>query len=89
MTVKLTERQQQVLKVLDRYGLQQPGVIAARAFIRTSSPRETAAKHCINLVKLGFARKRGTRMYPEWEITQAGRDVLSPEAPASSKEEGE
>lgn len=75
--MKLTDWQKRVLETLERYGCQQPGMVAARAFIRTSSPRETAARHCINLVKLGLAEKKGTRMYPEWQITEAGRAILS------------
>jgi hypothetical protein len=61
----LTPRQAQVLKALDDE-FARPDLIAARAGVRTSSPRETAAKYCIQLVTLGLAEKGGTPAYPKW-----------------------
>lgn len=61
----MTPRQQQVYVVLtDEF--EWSGVIARRDGIHTTSPGETAAKFCIQLVKLGEAEKGGTRMFPKW-----------------------
>lgn len=57
---KLTPRQQQVYDVLTEEW-QNPSEIARRARIRTTSPRETAATHCIALVKLGLAERSAVR----------------------------
>lgn len=54
-----------------------PGILARDHGIRTTSPRETAARHLIKLTKLGLAEWSGTRMWPKWRITEAGRKALS------------
>ncbi len=61
----MTPRQQQVLfNLSDEF--ESPDAIARKAGIYTTSPRETAAKFCIQLVKLGLAEKGGTPMFPRW-----------------------
>ena len=61
----LTFRQSQILNGLtDEFA--SAGVVARRAGIHTISPSETAAKFCIQLVKLGLAEKGGERQYPMW-----------------------
>jgi len=62
---KLSMRQQQVFDVLTN-AFQRPWAIAQAAGITTTSPGETAAKFCIQLVKLGLAEKGGSPMFPEW-----------------------
>lgn len=61
----LTERQQQVLSALTD-AFEGPRIIANRAKITTSSPGETAAKFCIQLVALGLAEKGGSPQFPKW-----------------------
>lgn len=56
---------------------QDPSDLARLAGIRTSSPRETAARHCIKLTGLGLAFKSGSRAYPKWEATFDGRAVIA------------
>ena len=53
------------------------GQVAGKARFRTMSPRETAARHCIRLVAAGYAKRGGTRMFPKWRITPAGRAALA------------
>lgn len=61
----LTPRQEQTLMALtDQF--ETPDLIASRAGINTYSPRETAAKYCIQLVKLGLAEEGGAPHYPKW-----------------------
>lgn len=76
-TPKLTKQDIVVLRAIHEAGCDTPGIIARIADIRTSSPRETAARHCIKLTKLGLAQKAGTAMFPEWQITEAGRRALA------------
>jgi hypothetical protein len=61
----MTLRQMQVYGGLT-HEFDYAGVIARRAGIYTTSPSETAAKFCIQLVKLGMAEKGGSRMFPKW-----------------------
>ena len=61
----LTPRQAQILSVLTE-DFESPDTIARRAMIFTSSPRETAANFCRQLVKLELAEKGGTSMFPRW-----------------------
>lgn len=76
--MKLTELDLSVLVALQKIGTPETsGTIARQAGIRTMSPRETAARHCIRLTKSGLALKSGTRMFPKWEITYEGRAALS------------
>jgi hypothetical protein len=61
----LTPRQQQVYDVLTS-DFQSSSVIGQKADLRTMSNRETAAKFCIILTKLGLAERGGTRTFPLW-----------------------
>lgn len=61
----MTPRQKQVLDALTE-NFEHPDRIASRARITTASPRETASKYCIQLVKLGLAEKGGSAMFPRW-----------------------
>lgn len=82
--MKLSKQDWRVLRALDqvgRYTPAHPTWVGGAAQIRTYSVRETAARHLIKLTKLGLAEKRGTRMFPSWIITEAGRQAL--------KEQGE
>lgn len=67
--VVLTQRQQQVYDALTD-AFSNGYRIAERAGITTSSPRETAAKFCIQLVDLGLAEKGGSPQFPEWRRAQ-------------------
>lgn len=82
---QLTKQDLVVLKALVEIGRPEtPSNIAGHARIRTSAPRETAARHCIRLTGLGLAFKSGSRAYPKWEATFDGRAVilaLEPPAP--------
>lgn len=73
--MKLTEQDRVVLSALGESPASS-GLIARAAKIRTSSPGETAARHCIKLTKVGLAVKSGTRTFPAWAITPAGRAAL-------------
>lgn len=64
-TRPLTPMQQRVFDVLTDVSVS-PYVIADRAKIRTISPKETASKYCIQLVKIGLAERTGSAMYPSW-----------------------
>jgi len=61
----MTPREKQVFDALTE-AFERPDAIARRAKIYTSSPRETASKYCISLVKRGLAEKGGTPMHPMW-----------------------
>lgn len=74
--MKLTPLDRAVLSALD-YTPLRAHLIARMAKIHTMSPSETAARHCIKLTKAGLAEKIGTRMFPSWRITEAGRALLS------------
>ncbi len=75
--MKLTQQDRDVLSALEMCGREaSAGIVAAKAWLRTSSPRETAARHLIKLTKLGLAEKTGTRMFPTWRITEAGRQAI-------------
>lgn len=78
--MKLTEQDAKILAALKPF---RGGVSSYRvgieAKIRTSSIGETTARHLIKLTKLGLAAQTGTRMFPTWEITDAGRAALSHE----------
>lgn len=76
--LNLTRQDMKVLAALQDVPLR-PTIIALNAGIRTMSPRETAARHCIKLVRLGFAEKVGKPMFPEWKLSEAGRAALSEE----------
>lgn len=54
-----------------------PGIIANRAGIQTSSPRETASHHCIRLTRKGFAEKTGTAMLPKWMLSERGKTAIA------------
>lgn len=73
--MKLTSRQKQVLDALTNE-FESGYTIARLAVIATASPKETASRFCIQLVKLGLAEKGGTPMFPKWR--------RSPAAPASA-----
>ncbi|MBA8846208.1 putative ArsR family transcriptional regulator [Ochrobactrum sp. RH1CCR137] len=74
--MKLTAQDRKVLAALDRHSGGTSYAIAKGAGIHTSSPSETAARHLIKLTKEGMAEHTGTRMFPSWRITEAGRQVL-------------
>jgi hypothetical protein len=74
----LTKQDVRILQTLIYIGgAESPGIIAAKAGLRTSSPRETAARHCIKLTKLGYAFKSGSPMFPKWEATFDGRALIA------------
>jgi len=77
-TKTLTSQDRAVLEALSKYpdGARSYAV-AQKAGIRTSSPRETAGRHLIKITKLGLADSIGTRMFPVWRITEAGRTALA------------
>ena len=78
MTGKLTKQDIVVLAALVKAGgPETPGRLASNAALRTSSPRETAARHLIKLTKMGLAFKSGTAMFPKWEATFEGRAALT------------
>lgn len=73
MSLKLTARQYQVFNALeDKFA--SSALIANRAGIHTISKSETAAKFCIQLVKLGLAEKGGTRAFPTWRRAPLSRE---------------
>ena len=72
--MKLTPRQKQVYEALPFVDFEHPGIIARKAGVRTISSSETAAKFCIQLVKLGLAEKGGTRMFPLWRRAPSNDD---------------
>ena len=74
--MKLTAQDRKVLAALDRHSGASSYAIAQGAGIRTMSPKETAARHLIKLTKEGLAEQTGTRMFPSWRITEAGRQSL-------------
>ena len=74
--MKLTAQDRKVLAALDRHSGASSYAIAQGAGIRTVSPKETAARHLIKLTKEGLAEQTGTRMFPSWRITEAGRQAL-------------
>ena len=78
MSNEPTKADRAILAALDKYpdGVM-PGILARDHGIRTMSPRETASRHLIKLTKLGLAEKDGTRVWPRWRITEAGRKALS------------
>jgi hypothetical protein len=63
--IRLTPREQQVYDALDVV-FDRPDVIARRVGITTRSPRETASKFCIRLVRLGLAERAGQKQFPQW-----------------------
>ena len=74
---ELTRQDRTILQALGEVGNMGSAHTAARlARIKTYSPAETAARHCIKLTKLGLAEKKGTRMFPSWRISDAGRALL-------------
>lgn len=75
--MKLTTQDRRVLRALSICSPATSRVVASEANIRTSSPSETAARHLIRLTTLGLAEKQGTRMYPCWIVTSAGRQALA------------
>lgn len=81
----LTPRQKQVLGALtDEFDW--AGAIARRAGITTTSPSETAAKFCIQLVKLGRAEKGGTPMFPKWRRAPVRADHIQGRGDGSNLE---
>lgn len=75
--VKLTPQDMSVLRALDVSPKGHSSAVAVAAAIKTSSPSETAARHLIKLTKLDLASQVGTRMFPIWHITPAGRAALT------------
>lgn len=66
---KLTARQQQVYDALTNDWACSYDV-AKRAGIRTQSPTETAARHCIALVKMGLVERGTARWFANWRKKQ-------------------
>ncbi|PZO78457.1 MAG: hypothetical protein DI629_12225 [Mesorhizobium amorphae] len=77
MGEKLTPEDKRVLAALGCFTSARSYEVAHRAGIRTMSIRETGARHLIRLTKAGLAIQVGTRMSPQWQITEAGRATLS------------
>jgi hypothetical protein len=75
-TMTLTKQDLVILRALDAFIRASSREIARRADLQTSSPTETAARHLIRATKLGLAEQVGTRMFPLWRITPAGRSAL-------------
>lgn len=71
MSYKLTPSQARVFAVLTDEPQRPDSIARAAGFHSRVSPRETAAKFCIQLVKLGLAEKAGTQRFPMWRRVPA------------------
>jgi hypothetical protein len=79
--IKLTPGRLRVLSAIKDGAARSANRVAIEAKVGTQSPAETAARYLIALTKMGLTSKEGTRMFPKWRITDAGRTLLTSEAP--------